>query len=413
LARIDFAWELGGQAGHVGTLLPIARALKGRGHEIRFLLKDPAAGADFGEAAGIPREGAPNWVGLPVFENPLNFSEILHNFGYHDPRALKQLVDAWRERMWLSHAVIASVAPAAHIAARTLGIQSIEISQGFHVPPPVMPSPPLRDWEPAPRARLEQADRRVVGSVNEVLAAFGVTPIATIGDLFAGRTMLLTYPELDIYPGRGESDYYGIPDSGEGKLVPAWPGGRGPRVFACLYGDYKGLAPLLESLAMLDAPTLMLCRDIDLALKRKRDQGPVLISQEPMTVSRLLPQCELVVCHGSHQMTAQALLAGKPALLLPTQFEQFLITRRVVRQGAGLGVAPDTAGADFGAALRELSGNPVYARRAGEFCARYRSHDRAAALESMIRRCEAALATGALHAPGISSGQVSASSAES
>ncbi len=412
LAHIDFAWELGGHTGHVSTLLPVARALKSRSHEIRFLLKDSGAGADFKEAADIPREGAPNWVGPPVFENPLNFGEILHNFGYHDPRALKQLVDAWRERLWLSNEVIASVAPAAHIAARTLGIPSLEISQGFHIPPPVMPSPPLRDWEPTPRARVEEADRRVVGSMNEVLAAFGVAPIATIGDLFVGRAMLLTYPELDIYPERGPADYYGIPDSGEGTLCPEWPVGRGPRVFAYLYNYYAGLPRLLESLEQLKAPTLMLCRNADPSLQQRQGEC-IFLTGEPMSVSQLLPQCDLVLCHASHQMTAQALLAGKPVLLLPTQLEQFLITRRVVRQGAGLGIAPDTANADFGAALRDVSCKPGYAQKASEFSARYRSHDRHAALATMVRRCEAALASSVLHAPGISSGQVSASRAES
>jgi UDP:flavonoid glycosyltransferase YjiC (YdhE family) len=389
--RIDFAWELGGHTGHVATLLPIARAMRERGHQVRFLLQDPGAGADLEGAAEIPRQGAPHWVGTAVYASPRNFGEILHNFGYHDAHALKQLVDAWRERMWLTHAVVASVSPAAHIAARTLGIPSFEISQGFHVPPPAWPAPPLQDWQPEPRAELEAADRRVVGAINDVLAAFGVKPIATIGELFAGRALLLTYPELDIYPERGAAEYYGVPDSGEGGLVPGWPAGRGPRVFAYLYRDYEALAPLLDALQRLGAPTLMLCRGIDSELKRRYAGGPVFVSEEPMSVSRLLPQCDLVACHASHQMTAQALLAGKPLLLLPTQLEQFLIMRRVVRYGAALGIAPGTQNPDFGAALARLSSEAGYAEKAAEFAARYRSHDRGAALATMVRRCEAAL----------------------
>ena len=144
--------------------------MKARGHDIRFLLRDPDAGADLEGAADIPREGAPVWKGPTLNLNPLNFGEILLNFGYHEHASVKALVDAWRERLWLSHAVIASVAPAAHLAARTLGIPSFEISQGFHMPPPGMPAPPLRDWLPAPRAQLEAADRRVLDSINQTLA---------------------------------------------------------------------------------------------------------------------------------------------------------------------------------------------------------------------------------------------------
>jgi UDP:flavonoid glycosyltransferase YjiC (YdhE family) len=289
----------------------------------------------------------------------------------------------------------------------TLGIPSFEISQGFHVPPPAFPTPPLRDWEPAPRARLEAADHRVLDSINEVLAAYGVEPLATLGGLFAGRSMLLTYPELDIYLDRGPAEYYGVPHSSEGSLTPDWPAGRGPRVFAYLYPYYDQLPALLDALAAIDARTLMLCRGVAADLRRRHTGRSVLVSEEAMAASRLLPQCDLVVCHASHQMTAQALLAGKPVLLLPTQLEQLIIMRRVVRFGAGLGVAPGVQGADFAAALTELAAAPGYARKAAEFAARYRGHDRGAALATMVKRCEAALAQA-----GISAGHESASRAD-
>ena len=38
MAKIEFAWELG--TGHVTTLLPIAAAMKARGHDARFFLRD-------------------------------------------------------------------------------------------------------------------------------------------------------------------------------------------------------------------------------------------------------------------------------------------------------------------------------------------------------------------------------------
>lgn len=390
MARIDFAWELGAGTGHVATLHPIALALKARGHVVRFLQRDAGAGADLERAAEIPREGAPVWVGPLQLDNPLNFGEILENFGYRSAASLRPLVEAWRERLRDTDLVVANVAPAAHLAALTLGKPSLEISQGFHIPPPAMPAAPLRDWEPAPRARLEAADRRVLAAINEVLAAHGAAPLATLGDLFAGRSLLLTYPELDIYPQRGPADYYGIPESGEGALCPPWPPGGRPRVFAYLYKHYAQLGRLLEDLGRAGLSTLAMCRGIDPALRPKEDAS-VHVATEPMSVSRLLPQCDVVVCHGSHQMTAQALLAGKPVLLLPTQLEQFLITRRVVRQGMGLGMAPEVAAPDFAAALGALGTDASYAQKAGEFARRYRGHDQAAALATMVARCEAAL----------------------
>jgi hypothetical protein len=391
LARVELAWELGAHTGHVSTLLPIGRALKARGHDLRFFMQQPQAGADLEGAADIPRQGAPHWVGPKVCDNPLSFAEVLANFGYHDARPLKDLVDAWRERLWLSHAVIASVSPAAHLAALTLGIPSFEISQGFHAPPPAMPSPPLRHWEPAPRARLEASDRRVLQVINTVLSGYGATPIATLGELFAGRLMLLTYPELDIYPERGPSDYYGITDSGEGSAVPDWPGGVGPRLFAYLYSYFKGLDPLLAAIAARGQPALVFCRGIDAKLKEKYAGSSIHFPSEAMSVSRVLPGADMVVCHASHQMTAQALLAGKPVLLLPTQLEQFLIMRRLVRFGASLGIAPEVSNADYASALKALAENLEYAAKAREFAGRYAGHSRDAALATMVARIEAAL----------------------
>lgn len=390
--RIDFAWELGGGTGHVATLHPIARAMQARGYAVRFLQRDVAAGADLEDAAAIPREAAPVWVGPMPYASPLNFGEILHNFGYASESSLRPLVEAWRERVAGAVAVVANVAPAAHLAARTLGLPSFEISQGFHVPPPAMPSPPLRDWEAAPRARLEAADHRVLEAINAVLDGYGAEALGTIGELFSGRELLLTYPELDIYPERGASDYFGITDAGEGGALPDWPAARGRRVFAYLYRDHPQRDRMLEALRALELPALVFCRGLDAATRVRCTSATLAFSERPMAVSRMLPQCDLVVCHGSHQMTAQALLGGKPLLMLPTQLEQFLITRRVVRMGAGLGVMPEVKDADFSAALAELARNPAYAKAARAFAQRYAAHDRRAALATIVARCEAGLA---------------------
>lgn len=98
MARVELAWELGAHTGHVSTLLPIGRALKALGHDLRFFLQQPAAGADLEGAQEIPREGAPHWVGPRAYQDPLNLGEILANFGYHDAGSLKQLVDARSRR---------------------------------------------------------------------------------------------------------------------------------------------------------------------------------------------------------------------------------------------------------------------------------------------------------------------------
>jgi UDP:flavonoid glycosyltransferase YjiC (YdhE family) len=178
-----------------------------------------------------------------------------------------------------------------------------------------------------------------------------------------------------------------VPRGGQGSGVPPWPQGRGARVFGYVYSYTRHLERLLDALAALDCPTLMLCRDIDPALRARYEGSPLHLAAQPMAVSRVLPDADLVVCHGSHQMTAEALLAGKPVLAAPTQLEQLLITRRVVRFGAGLGMALEVPEPDFKAALTEL-GNPRYREKALQFAARYASHDPDAALATLLARCQ-------------------------
>jgi len=63
----------------------------------------------------------------------------------------------------------------------------------------------------------------------------------------------------------------------------------------------------------------------------------------------------------------------------------------VVRQGAGLGIAPEVAAPDFSAALKALTSNAAYAEGAQAFMRRYASHDRDVALRTIIERCEKSL----------------------
>ncbi len=40
MARFLFAWELGGDYGHFARLLPVALALRARGHDVVFAVRD-------------------------------------------------------------------------------------------------------------------------------------------------------------------------------------------------------------------------------------------------------------------------------------------------------------------------------------------------------------------------------------
>jgi UDP:flavonoid glycosyltransferase YjiC (YdhE family) len=393
MARIELAWELGGNLGHVSVLLPIALALKDRGHEVRLFLREIAPARDFPGADQVASEGAPIWVGPTPYPNPINFGQILLNFGYANPSQLEPLIEAWRERLSGADLIVSHCSPSALIAARTLGIQSVEISQGFHVPPAAFPTPALREWESVPIPALQAADLQSLEAINAALSRHSSAPLRTLGDLYSSRSVLLTYPEIDTYVNRSDAQYVGIVPTGESGAVPVWPAGSGPRVFAYVYSHYVGLPNLLAALAELDVPTLAFCRDIDPGLKARYQSSTLRFSDAPMSVSAMVPQSDLVICHANHQMTAQALLAGKPLLLLPTQVEQMLIARRVERIGAGVTVAPVSPTSDFALPLAILAEGKGHAECARAFAARYDRLDRAAMLAGIADRCEQRLAS--------------------
>ena len=89
MSRILLVWELGGNLGHITPLLALAKALRGRGHDVSFAL-DTRLASDVltREAfafvqAPMVRSTAPD---LP--REPASYPEILFHYGFADPAAL-------------------------------------------------------------------------------------------------------------------------------------------------------------------------------------------------------------------------------------------------------------------------------------------------------------------------------------
>jgi UDP:flavonoid glycosyltransferase YjiC (YdhE family) len=390
MARIALAWELGGGSGHVAALVAAGSALQDAGHGVQLFLRDTSAGVDLPGAVALSRAAAPVWDGPLVHPQPRNYGEILANFGYAQLDSLRPLVAAWRLRLRDYNLIVCNTAPAAHLAARTLGIPSLEISQGYNVPPAALPSPPLADWNPPPLAELVAADRAVLEATNTLLRESRATELRTIGELIEPHAFLLTYPELDVYGPRAGAEYLGVLEPPAEGDPPQWPEGA-PRLFLFLPPDHPHLARLLRALGILGWPAAGYLRG---GAALEASPSNLRLSSRPLDVARALGESQLVVSHAGHTSAAQTLLAGRPALLLPTHLEQFLTMRRVVRMGAGLGVEPGTQAPDLIGALRILATSPSYRDQAAAFAERYAAHSRRAALRTLLARCEAVLRRG-------------------
>ena len=122
MSKLLYAWEFGANLGHIGAFLPLARALRARGHEIRWVVAQATPAARLLAQEGFTWLQAPTCQEMPRAGPPLSYNDILLRFGYANGEDLLGLVVAWRELMRLTgaQAVLADHAPTAILAARTL-----------------------------------------------------------------------------------------------------------------------------------------------------------------------------------------------------------------------------------------------------------------------------------------------------
>lgn len=370
MARIAFAWELGGALGHAIGCATIAQPLHVRGHEIAFMFRELAQLAYLPEVAAYTLFEAPRYRGeSDVGMTPASYTEILLGSGYDDADTLAGLVEGWRALLsqWRADLVVADSAPTALLAARSLGIRRATYGNGFSIPPRLDPLPTFRFDEPVENARLVDADRRALASINAALGKFGAGPLARVADLFeADEQFLCTFPQLDHYGTRSASGYWGPRFRLDQGLHRDWPQGPGKRVFVYLTNACVQLDALIACLAASPHRVIAFVPGLDTA-QRDRLAGPGrLVLDRPARLDRLLPQCDLMITHGGN-LAPGGLMRGVAQLCLPMHYEHYITALRIEQLGAG-GWLPLTAGpSQVDEAIARLLATPRFALAARAF----------------------------------------------
>ena len=112
----------------------------------------------------------------------------------------------------------------------------------------------------------------------------------------------------------------------------------------------------------------------------------------PVDLAAALIDCELCVCHAGEGTIAPALLAGVPVLLLPTQTEQFLISRRVAATGAGLNAAQLRRPTNYISLIASMLGASSYREAAQAFAARHANFTVAGQSQALVTEFERLMA---------------------
>lgn len=445
MARIIYAWELGGDYGHIGSFMPLALELREQGHEVIFVLRDLSNAETVVSKYKFSILQAPIWTaeikGLP--DPPLNYTEIILRYGFISKPALSALNRAWIGLFALIKPdfIIADHSPVALFSARAVGLPRAVYGTGFCSPPHISPMPNMRPWAKVSQKRLEESDKHVLAIANSLLLDMQskAPPLQAIADLFkVDVDFLCTFPEMDHYPQRKNSSYWGpvfniqhgkamawavadvsitdvsvpdvsipevsVPDVSlnekiakqpSKKVKPTKPANLAQarkRIFVYIKPSYKNYEKILACLKAMSldaklADVIIFSPGISKKIIQDYENDYLRFATEPIQLASILPSCDLAICHAGHGTMAACLMAGVPLLLLPMQLEQFLASQRLQQLGAAKIVHLEAKEQiDYNALITDLLSNASYKQKAQNFAAHYSKFDQANQFKAMANK---------------------------
>ncbi|WP_326542175.1 glycosyltransferase [Pseudorhodoferax sp.] len=372
--RVLLAWEHGRNFGRLSRLLAVARMVEQQGGEPVWAVPGSQRNAPALRALSHRR------LCSPVLEQQTfgphfradSFADVLLGAGFNDARRVEAAVRAWTDiiRAQAPECVVLDYAPAAQLTCQLLGVPAFQLTNGFDAPPPECPPyASVRAESPLGRRTAERAAALsdTIARVGRQLGSPRATSLAHI--LRHPCRVFECIPEADPYGPRQEGLCIGPLEAQCDTIHAPWPEGwQRRRVFAHLRTG-AGATELLDELQQSDAVTLCVWRDApDEVLARYR-QSSVRVLREPLHLGNVLAQADAVINQGSTALVSRALLAGKPQLILPADFEKLKVAQRVV--GSGAAAVWNQAECSAHEAVRRLLHAPALGEAARAVAARY------------------------------------------
>ncbi len=342
MGRIIFTWELGHGLGHIQSILPLAEKMQSRGHEVICVVKYVADAEKLLGQYCTKILQAPAWL---TIQNPLpdtvNYAETLFNHGYLVKEKLFDMVKAWCNifESIKPDLIIANHSPTALIASRMTEAKVIHYGTGFASPPRQSPMPSLIPWVKIPAKLMQYSENKCLQTINNVLAQLEAPLLNELGDIFeVDADILTTFQELDHYQTRGPAQYWGVVLSKSSGVQPVWPEIAGlKKIFAYLKPSYPDFGQVLSDLQQIDAAIIVYSPNLSTEQKNKYQTAKLRISDKPLNIHRVCRESDLILCHAGHGRVGDALLHGKPLVLLPEnrELEQVLTALNVLKINAG------------------------------------------------------------------------------
>jgi UDP:flavonoid glycosyltransferase YjiC (YdhE family) len=408
MARFLFTMLPANTLGLPTRLVPIARVLADRGHEVALFNPAPVP-AKLIDEAKLKNLRRMQWRSrsAPGFD-PAQVSsswDVEQDLAtmYGDEQYLMSVTAFYVNmiRRWAPDVIIDSFGLPACLAARILKVPLISVLQA--------------DFHPASNGYLWWKGERPAGLpsaapvINKVAAEYGVAPVARAVDLLAGDLCLIAgTPETDPLPADTPVTYVGpiVWQPGDAAL-PDWVAALSPdKSLIWVYcGEPRhGSVPTpLDSIVVIRAAIAALGdAPIEVVLTTGYQELPNEFGTLPSNFhhATYLPglamaeRCDLMVHHGGHGSVMIGLFTGTPAVIIPTITERESNARRLVALGAGEIVMPvdgvegekhiDVA--EFCAKVRRVLNQPDYLRSAQRVAASMRRFGGACEAAEQIER---------------------------
>jgi UDP:flavonoid glycosyltransferase YjiC (YdhE family) len=385
MARFLFTMLPANDLGLPTRMVPIARALADRGHDVAVFNPAPAPGKLIAEAglARLPMPVRP--MPAPAFDlmQVAEAWDVEHFFGgvYTSEAYVREALPVYLDliRDFAPDAVVDSFDPLPCLAARVLGVPLITVLQGNFHPS----SRGFKWWERERPCGLSSG----TDHVNKVIAEYGLAPFNRCVDVMAGDLSLIVgTPETDPVDDHANITYIGpMVFQRDDATLPAWITEIGPEhPLIWVYPGNPRYAPVatpIDSIVVIRAAIEGLADwPVEVVLTTGYQELPPEVGKLPKNFRHaayvpgplMAERCDLVVFHGGHSSVMTILKAGTPSVIIPTITERESNARRVAALGAGEVVMPVNGAdgekridaAEFCSTVRRVLKEPGYRQSA-------------------------------------------------
>jgi UDP:flavonoid glycosyltransferase YjiC (YdhE family) len=375
MSKFLLVWETGANLGHIGALLPVAIALRDRGHLVEFALQASGDMEKINAAHQFPCRPAPQLPVRPAAKRPLaSYADMMLYLGYDVPASLYVTMQAWRKLYAEVQPDVAvlNAAPTAMLAARGMPFKTALYGNSFDLPPMTHPLPAFRSWVATPAQELLKKEEALLVSINAVLRRLGLEAVKQVSQLFqSDERLLCAMKELDHYPARPPEKYWGWKVATDGGQAFQWRGHTGHRVFAYIRIGEDRLRQMVAQIRNPDCEYAFFVPGTSAALCDELSDDNVRIFNHPLKVDDVVKTCSLAITHATIGTMTAFLLHGVQLLMLPIQLEQFMVGRRIAAQGYGLMCNIDDPALNMALPIQQMLRDTKFRNKAREFARKY------------------------------------------